>query len=87
MGVIIFTGKSGDIKKILLHPCLIAIYLGLLVMITGFTPLALVSRIIFSLGGCSTPVSLIVIGNIFGLVELGNLVTKLTAGYTLSGCF
>jgi predicted permease len=82
VGVAIFSGGKGNIKKFIFHPCLVATYLGFLVMLTGFTPPAVVSRLVFSLGNCTTPISMIVAGSILGMVKPKQLFTKLTLYYT-----
>lgn len=82
LGIAIFSGGTASIKKLVFHPCLVATYLGILVMVTGFSPPALVSRLAFSLGNCTTPVSMMVVGSILGLVSAKNMFTKLTLYYT-----
>ena len=81
-GLAIFIGGKSNLKKVFFHPCLIATYLGLLVMITGFTPPALLSRLVYSLGNCTTPVSMMVVGCILAMVDVRKLVSKLTVLYT-----
>ena len=78
LGLAVFTGGKGSLKKVIFHPGLIATYIGFLIMITGFTPPALVSRLVFSLGNCTTPLSLIVIGGILASVDPRKIFTKLT---------
>ena len=82
VGPLVFAGGKGDIKKILFHPCLVATYTGLLVMIIGFNPPALVSRVVFSLGNCTTPLSMIVVGNVLAMVDPRKLLTKLIVYFT-----
>jgi predicted permease len=82
LGIAIFAGGKSSLKKILLHPCMAATYLGLLVMVTGFTPPALVSRLISSLGSCTTPVSMLVIGNIIAFSDPRKLFCGWTIYYT-----
>jgi predicted permease len=82
VGIMIFSGGKSSMKQILFHPCLVATFLGILVMISGFTSPSLVSRVVFSLGNCTTPVSMIVVGNVLGLVEPRKLITRLTVYYT-----
>jgi predicted permease len=79
VGLAIFAGGKSSPKKILLHPCMFATYIGLLVMITGYTPPALVSRLVYSLAGCTTPVSMMVIGSILASVDP----RKIISGWTV----
>jgi predicted permease len=86
-GLALFIGKGerngtgGGIVKILLHPCLIATYLGILILITGLSPGAFVSRLIFSLGNCTTPFSMLVVGLILAQIKLKNIISKTVLYY------
>ena len=80
VGLAVFTGGKGNLKKVIFHPCLIATYIGLVVMLTGFNPPVLLSRLTSSLGNCTTPVSMMVVGNVLALVDPRKLITKLV-GY------
>ena len=82
LGVAIFSGGKGNIKKFIFHPCLVATYLGFVVMLTGFTPPSVVSRLVISLGNCTTPVSMIIAGSILGMVKPKQLFTRLTLYYS-----
>jgi len=82
VGLALFAGGKGNLKKVIFHPCLIATYAGLLVMATGFTPPALVSRLASSLGNCTTPVSMMVVGCVLAMVDPKKLVTKLIMYFT-----
>jgi len=82
LGIAIFTGASGSMKKVVLHPCLIATYLGFIVMFTGFRAPPMLSRIIVTLGSCTTPLSMIVVGSILGLVQAKKLINGLTLYYS-----
>lgn len=82
LGLAIFSGAKGSIRKVVFHPCLVATYLGFVLMLTGFTPPYLVSRIIYSLGDCTTPISMMVVGSVLGLIEPGKIFTKLAFYYS-----
>ena len=81
VGLAIFAGGKTNLKKVLFHPCLLATYAGLLVMVTDFSIPPLVSRLVFSLGNCTTPLSMIVVGNILAMVDPRKLLTRWTAGF------
>ena len=81
LGVSLFAGKAG-FKRLILHPCLLATYLGFILMITGFIPPPLVSRLVFSLGDCTTPISMIMVGSVLGQVKPKQVFTGLTLYYT-----
>ena len=82
VGLAIFTNGKGYLKKVIFHPCLIATYLGLLIMITGFTPPAIISRLVFSLGNCTTPLSMMIVGCILATVDPRKILSRLTAYFT-----
>jgi len=82
VGLAVFAGGKGNIKQVLFHPCLIATYLGLIIMITGFTPPDLLSKLAFSLGNCTTPIAMMVVGNILALADPRKLISKLTIYFT-----
>ena len=82
LGVAIFTGARGNILKAVFHPCLVATYLGFVIMFSGFRAPALFSRIVFTLGNCTTPISMIVVGSILGLVEAKKLITGVTVYFS-----
>ena len=82
VGIAVFTGGKSNLKKVIFHPCLIATYLGLIVMISGFSPPVLVSRLVFSLGNITTPLSMMMVGCILAKVDPGRILNKLTVYYT-----
>ena len=82
VGLVVFTGKGGSIKSVVLHPCLIATYFGVIVMATGFTHPALVTRLTFGLGAATTPLSMIIAGNILAQVDPRKIISKLTVYFT-----
>ena len=82
VGLAVFAGGKGNIRKVIFHPCLIATYAGIALMLSGFTPPALVSRLVFSLGNCTTPLSMMVVGNVLALADPRKLVSKITVYFT-----
>ena len=78
VGLIIFSGGKGNFKQIILHPCMIATYLGVVILFTGFRPPDVLFRLIYSIGNCTTPVSMMVIGCVLGHTKSKNILTPLT---------
>lgn len=69
--------KKDAVKKILTHPCILSIFVGLGLMglyTAGFPLPELVSSTLDLVGGCSTPLCFVVIGSIVGEMPLGELV-------------
>jgi len=77
----IFTGKS-SIKKAVFHPCLVFTYIGIIVMLTGFTPPGFIVMALRGIGNCTTPLSMIVVGNILVQVKINNVITKTVLYYS-----
>ncbi len=75
-GVSYFT-ESPDrktvVKKVLTHPCIIAVYIGLVLMITRLPLPAFLQNTIKSVGSCTTTVSMVLIGAILAEVEPGSI--------------
>ena len=75
-GVSYFT-ESPDrktvVKKVLTHPCIIAVYIGLVLMITRLPLPAFLQNTIRSVGSCTTTVSMVLIGAILAEVEPGSI--------------
>lgn len=75
-GVSYFT-ESPDrktvVKKVLTHPCIIAVYIGLVLMITRLPLPVFLQNTIKNVGGCTTTVSMVLIGAILAEVEPGSI--------------
>ena len=75
-------GEKADPKKVLknvlTHPCLVAIYLGLICMISGFRPPAVILKPIQYLGNCNTALTMIIVGTILADVPLLSIFNKAT---------
>jgi len=81
LGVAFFSEGKISVKKIVFHPCIIATFLGILAMLTNFTPPPLATRLAFSLGNCTTPLSMMVVGSVLGLVKPNQVFNRLTLYY------
>lgn len=77
-GVTCFTGKKGKnvIRKILTHPCIVAVVLGLILMITQLQLPVGLEKTIRSAGNCNTAISMIVIGNILAGVKPSEIIDR-----------
>jgi predicted permease len=89
-GVSYFT-ESPDrktvVKKVLTHPCIVAVYIGLFFMITQISMPAFLENTIRNVGGCTTTVSMILIGTILAEVKAGSIIDKGIMKYTLIRLF
>lgn len=64
------------IKKILTHPCIIAVELGLVLLIGQFQLPGVINATISSLGSANTSVSMLLIGAILSTVDLKKMVDR-----------
>ena len=73
VGVSCFTGRKGDgvLKKALTHPCIVAVGIGMVLMITQIQLPEWLDRPLTFSGNCNTALSLIVIGGILGGITNG----------------
>ncbi len=74
------------LAKVVRHPCMIAIFLGILTMIAqsfGYELPTLVTQTVSSLGGCNTVLIMIIIGVILSEVPLKDLFAKYAIIYTV----
>ena len=71
VGVTCFTRSTGKgvFKKALTHPCIVAVFLGMLIMIGGFRFPAGIEQTIRYAGNANTALSMIIIGNILAEVK------------------
>ena len=85
-GVSYFTGEQDRKKtmiKVLTHPCIIAVYIGLLLMISQITLPAFINNTITSIGGCTTAMSMILIGTILEKVNIKEMLSKTILYYSI----
>lgn len=75
-GVACFTGAKGKnvLKKIVTHPCIVAVVIGLFLMVSQVPLPTGLTKTIQSVSDCTTAVSMIVIGNILAGVKMKEVV-------------
>lgn len=69
------------IKKLAVHPCILAVWIGFFLMLTGITLPNFMSRTVGYLSGSTLPVSIIVIGTILAEVDIKTLFDLEALGY------
>lgn len=82
-GIIIFTGSTSkeNIKKVLINPAIIAVYIGIVIMIFNIKlPTAIIdtSKIV---GEMTAPISMIIVGNILSKVRMKDILKEKTIYY------
>ena len=77
-GVTCFTGMKGKgvLKKIVTHPCIVAVLLGMILMITQIPLPKGIEQTIRYAGNANTALSMIVIGNILAEVKASEILDK-----------
>ena len=85
-GVSYFTespNRKEIVKKVLRHPCIIAVEIGIVLMVTQLKLPTFLARGISSLGGCTTAITMLLIGSILADCGLSNMVSGITLIFTL----
>lgn len=89
-GVSYFT-ESPDrktvVKKVLTHPCIIAVYIGVFFLITQLKMPEFLENTIRGVGGCTTTVSMVLIGTILAEVKLKSMLDWGIVKYTVIRLF
>ena len=77
-GLSLFTNISGKsvVKKLLTHPCIIAIFVGFAVMLMPWELPTFCSKTLHYIGDCTIFISMLVIGSILADIQLADLNLK-----------
>ena len=77
-GITCFTGSRGKgvLKKVLTHPCIVAVGIGLVLMVTQLQLPGWLDKPLSLAAGCNTALSLIVIGGILAEVDPRRMISK-----------
>lgn len=79
------TSKKELISKVLFHPCIVALGIGVLFMLAemhGFQMPESIDRSLAAIGGCSTALSMIVIGSILSEVHFSEFLDQTSLWYS-----
>lgn len=85
-GIAIYTQSTdwkGTLKKVATHPCIIACFAGLILMLTQWQLPAVAEKTITTIGNCNTALSMMVIGMILADASLFALFDKEVLFYSL----
>ncbi len=78
-GLRLYLPKEGPRPSLvtqLLHPAMIAVVIGFTMLATGLRPPLFLRETIVSLGACTTPISMVLIGGILATVELKTIFSR-----------
>lgn len=80
-----FTAAKGRdvVRKVLTHPCIIAVFLGILLLLTQAALPAPLLQTLKACGGCTTALSMIVIGGILAEIPFRSVVNRWSVYYSL----
>lgn len=83
-GVILFNGKMKreDIKKVLLNPAIVAVFIGLIIMIFAFDIPSVLSSTLDLVGNMTSPLSMIIVGVILGNAKIISYLKDKTIYYS-----
>ncbi len=85
-GLAIYSGSSNRhaaVKSVMTHPCVIACFVGIAVMVSGLRLPAWLLAPIQTIGKCNTATSMMVIGMILARIDLRRLVDRTVAMFAL----
>lgn len=69
------SSRKGLLKKVLVHPCMIAVYIGLFLMLTGIPLPGFTDKTVTALSSCTTAMTMVYIGTILSDVDWKTIVT------------
>lgn len=85
-GISYFEGHSDwktKIYKIVTHPCIVAVFLGIIMMIVGISLPDALTRSLTSLGRCSTPLIMLFLGMVLAETGFDDLINRDTLRFAL----
>lgn len=74
--------KENALKKVLTHPCIIAMYVGTFVMLTGITLPSFLQNTISGISSSNTPLSMMLVGMMLAEINPKGLINKTMVFYT-----
>lgn len=77
------TSLKDTLKKLAVHPCIIAVWIGFFLMFSQLQLPGFLSRTLKYISNCTLPVSILVIGSIMAGVSVRTIVTKMSLYFCL----
>lgn len=77
------TDRRKVLKNVLTHPCLVAIYLGMLCMVTQIHLPKVITETVRYIGNCNSALTMFIVGTILADVEPATMVNRHTAMFSL----
>lgn len=84
-GIACFSGSRGKgvLKKVLTHPCILAVAIGLVFLLTQLSLPVWLEKPLSMVSGCNTALSLLVVGGVLGELNPKGLFNRQAVGYCL----
>ena len=85
-GIAIFSGvsdKKATLKKVVTHPCVLACFIGFILMVGQIKLPAVILTPVQTLGRCNTALSMMVIGMILADIDVKTILDKTVIRYTI----
>lgn len=79
--------RKSVVKKVLTHPCIVSVYIGLFFMITQISMPSFLEQTIRGIGSCTTVMSMLLIGTILAEVEPKSILDRTILKYTVIRLF
>lgn len=85
IGISYFTadGSKGFLRRTFTHPCIVTTLVGVVIMLVEWRPPELVCSVLSSIGSCSTPLSMMLIGMVLAGAPKGRLADRDVATYSV----
>lgn len=82
-GITCFSGSRGKgvLKKVLTHPCIIAVVIGLILMAAQISLPAWLEKPLGMVGGCNTALSLLVVGGVLAELDPKHVISRQSVFY------
>ena len=74
--------KKDVVKKVLTHPCIIAVFIGIFFMVTQISLPTFLDKSLSAISSCNTFLPMIVIGGILAEIDFKSVFSKLTIYYS-----
>ncbi len=75
--------KKKVLKNVLMHPCLVAIYLGLICMVTQVRLPAIITETVRYIGSCNSALTMFIVGTILADVKLSEIINRDTLLFSI----
>lgn len=76
------TKQKGALRKVFLHPCMVAVYIGMAVMVFAVPIPHFLDTTLRSLGGCTIPTTMLLTGAILAEVDPKSILNRTTLFFT-----